>query len=184
MTSPLDIKGTGDTLAIGRTVMNTRVNRLKETIAAIGCPHVNDRGEQIANSQSKLYLVDPLLCLLPEILESGLRVADMTQRSEAALAIALARSVEQLHPDRILDGRAIGYVRTGAGNEVDFAPLPIRVGGTNVTTTPLESKWVGGGWREEAKVIEGKFGSGIMATKNILDTSHLSWAVPAPIVAM
>jgi uncharacterized protein len=35
-----------------------------------------------------------------------------------------------------------------------------------------------------SKVIEAKFGNGILATKSILDTNHPTWAVPAPLVAL
>ena len=51
-------------------------------------------------------------------------------------------------------------------------------------TTPIEAKWVSHGWRSEARAIEGKFGRGIVATKNITNLSHASWALPAPLVAL
>ena len=41
-----------------------------------------------------------------------------------------------------------------------------------------------GSWRSEARAIEGKFGRGIVATKNITNLSHASWALPAPLVAL
>lgn len=108
----------------------------------------------------------------------------MTQRSEAAIGMALARRVESLHPGRLLDGRAIGYSRTTSGREIDFAPLPVRIGGTAVTTSPLESEWVTTSWRKDALVVENKFGRGVLATKSILDTTHTAWAVPAPMLAL
>jgi hypothetical protein len=51
-------------------------------------------------------------------------------------------------------------------------------------TTPMESNWVGTGWRSEARVIEGKHAAGVVATKNILNLDNPSWAVPAPLVAL
>ncbi len=48
----------------------------------------------------------------------------------------------------------------------------------------MESKWVDSGWRKEALTIEGKHGTGILATKTILDTRHVAWAVPAPLLAL
>jgi hypothetical protein len=50
-------------------------------------------------------------------------------------------------------------------------------------TTPIESKWVDQGWRQEALVLEGRYGRGVMATKSILDLSHPSWAIPVPLLA-
>jgi hypothetical protein len=49
---------------------------------------------------------------------------------------------------------------------------------------PIESKWVDSGWRGEARVIDGKYGRGIMATKSMLDLEGDVWAVPAPLVAL
>jgi len=51
-------------------------------------------------------------------------------------------------------------------------------------TTPVESKWVADRWRNEAKVVENKFGRGILATRNIIDTGHPTWALPAPLLAL
>ncbi len=45
----------------------------------------------------------------------------------------------------------------------------------------IEAKWVSDGWRSEARTIAGKYGHGIVATKNIID---LVWAVPASILAL
>jgi predicted AAA+ superfamily ATPase len=184
MTSPLHVSGLADALGLGRTATTTRINRLRSSVAALSCPQIGADGTPVAGSQSKLYLLDPLLSLLPQILEPGLDVADMTRQSEAALAAALARRIERLHPGRLLEGRAIGYGRTSGGREVDFAPMPIRVGGMTTSTTPLESKWVSSAWRREALVVENKYGRGVLATKDILDTTHPVWALPAPLVAL
>ena len=64
----------------------------------------------------------------------------------AARGIAVARSVAALHPDRLIEQRAVSYVRTES-SEVDFAPVPISSGGQRTGTTPLESKWVESGWK-------------------------------------
>jgi hypothetical protein len=40
------------------------------------------------------------------------------------------------------------------------------------------------GWRSEAKTIEGKFSTGMVATRSVLDFRHASWAIPAPAVAL
>lgn len=47
----------------------------------------------------------------------------------------------------------------------------------------IESKWVDQGWRQEALVLEGRYGRGVMATQSILDLSHPSWAIPVPLLA-
>ena len=184
MTSPLDVTALARTLGLSRAATQVRVNRLRASLAAVACARVDDAGVPLSRGRSKLYLVDPLLALLPAALEPGMAVADATQRSEAALALALARRVERLHPGRLLEGRAIGYARTTSGREVDLAPMPIRVADAAATTVPLESKWVSGGWRREALVMENRYDRGVLATKDILDTSHPVWALPAPLLAL
>ena len=100
------------------------------------------------------------------------------------MAVALARSIDALHPSRLIEQRAVGYLRTGSGNEVDFAAMPIAVGGQRTVTCPIEVKWVSDGWRSEARTIVGKYGHGVVATKNIIDLSGSVWAIPAPILAL
>jgi hypothetical protein len=60
----------------------------------------------------------------------------------------------------------------------------VPLAGAHATTVPIESKWVDTGWRGEARVIDGKYGRGIMATKSVLDLEGDVWAVPAPLVAL
>ncbi len=185
--SPFDTQDFGDAIGLGRTAAGNRLNRLQASAALIACPSINAKGEPIHKAQPKLYLVDPLLARIPHLLESGFPPPDVTRLSEAALAIALARAADRLHPGRFLSGRAIGYTRTGtAGNEIDFGPTAVRVAGVDQWTTPVESKWVTSGWRRDSKVLRGKFGAGVVATKDITDVTEGAaiWAVPAPVVAV
>jgi hypothetical protein len=108
---------------------------------------------------------------------------DMTKLTECQLAGELARAVDRLHPDRLIEQRAVMYARTGSGNEVDFAPLPVHVSGNRARTTPVEGKWVTRNWRSESLVLRGRYGAGVLATKNVLDLDGEVWAVPAPILA-
>jgi hypothetical protein len=108
----------------------------------------------------------------------------MPALTEMALSTALAVAIDDSGPGRWMSGDTIGYVRTGAGNEVDLGPVPMPAGGQVARTTPLEAKWVSQGWRSEARVVEGKYGCGVLATKNITDTSTPAWAIPAPVVAL
>ena len=90
------------------------------------------------------------------------------------LAVALAH---------VADDDTIGYARTDSGREVDLAPVRVPTADSAAFTTPIESKWVDSGWRNEARTIEGRFGGGIVAIKSIIDLDHPSWAVPAGMVA-
>jgi uncharacterized protein len=75
-------------------------------------------------------------------------------------------------------------MRTGGGKEIDFAPVAVPSPSGAAHTVPIESKWVSSGWRAEARVIEGKFSAGVVATRTILDSSNPAWALPAPILAL
>ena len=161
-----------------------RLHRLVHAFAALWCHQVDGDGERITGSQSKLYLSDPLLAWVGPRLRSGLPSPDFTRLTEMALATSLARAVDRLQPGRWEDGTAIGYLRTGAGNEIDLSPMPVPSSAGREYTVPIEAKWVATGWRSEAKTIEGKFERGILATRAILNTDNLSWALPAPLLAL
>jgi uncharacterized protein len=181
--SPLSVIATAEALHMTRERFRGRLDRLVSSFGAIWCHQANEHGERIIGSQSKLYLIDPLLARLPNLLDSSADSPDFTRSSEAALGVAVARSVAALHPERLLEQRAVMYLRT-TNSEIDFAPLPISAAGQVAITTPVESKWVEHNWKSEARTMSAKYGRGILATKNITDLSGDVWAVPAPIVAL
>ena len=108
----------------------------------------------------------------------------MTTLTEQALGVALARSIDGLNEGRLAAGDSIGYAKTGSGNEVDFAPVPVPAAAGDRPTVPIEAKWVDARWRSEAKTIENKYGHGVVATKSVLDLRHPVWAIPAPLTAL
>lgn len=184
-TSPLNRRNAAEELGFpSPQTFDTRLNRLVRSFAGLWCPQVSDDGARLPGAQSKFYLTDPLLAWLGHHLRAGLPEPTMTSLTEAALAVALATAIDTAQPGRWTSADTIGYVRTGKGNEIDFGPIPVPTAGQVQSTTPLESKWVSQGWRGEARVIEGRFTDGVMATKNITDTGQKSWAVPAPVVAL
>ncbi len=182
--SPLNIRDTANRLGLGRDALTSRLNRLVATFAAIWCPQVGDSGRRVAGAQAKLYLADPILAWLGSRLRPGLSQPDFSTLSEAALGTAVARALDAASPGRLTNADTIGYVRTGAGNEVDLAPVPVASPCGDRWTVPVESKWVPSGWRSESRVLEAKYGRGVLATKNITDLSSSVWAVPAPVLAL
>jgi len=164
--------------------LDVRLNRLTHAYAALWCHQIDVNGYRIRGSQSKMYLADPLLSWIGPRLRSGLPSPDFTRLTEAALAVALARAVDNLQRGRWESDDAIGYLRTGGGKEIDFSRVPIPSPAGVKQSVPLESKWVSSGWRAEARSIEGFFSSGVLATRTISDTTHPTWALPAPIVAL
>jgi hypothetical protein len=146
-----------------------RLNRLVSTFAGFWCAQADEHGRPIEGAQSKLFLLDPVIAQLPALRDSAYTRPSMTNLTESHLALELARAINQLHSDRFVEQRAVMYARSGSGNEVDFAPLPVHRGGTETRTVPLEAKWVTRNWRSEALVMRGRYGAGVLGTKNIVD---------------
>jgi uncharacterized protein len=183
-TSPLSVRETAAALGYKVDKFHLRVQRLVSGFAALICHQHDDDGRRVQGSQSKMYLTDPLLAWLPTRLRAGCAAPEMTTLTEACLGVALAQAIDRLDEGRWASGDTIGYVRTSSGNEVDLGTVVVSSSAGPVRTVPIESKWVDANWRSEARVIEGKYGHGIVATKSVLDISTQVWAVPAPVVAL
>lgn len=182
--APLDVRNTGVALGMSRERLRVRLTRLVSTFATMRCAQSDQHGRPMESGQSKMYLSDPLLAHLPMLRDATFDAPDMSKLTENQLAVELAVATDRLHPDRFVEQRAILYARTGGGKEVDFAPVPLHVAGRKLTTTPIEGKWVSQNWRSETLVMRGRYGAGVLATKNIVDLDGPVWAVPAPILAM
>jgi hypothetical protein len=50
--------------------------------------------------------------------------------------------------------------------------VAVATAGGQQMSAAVEAKWVTDGWRSEARAIEGKYRSGIVATKNVLDLNY------------
>lgn len=182
--APLNVRNTAEQLGLHRDAFLGRLHRLVTTFAAIWCPQIDDAGRRVSGAQSKLYLADPILAWLGSRLRPGLPAPDFSALTEAALGIARARALDGARPGRLTSTDTIGYARTGSGREIDFAPVPCASPAGDHRTVPIESKWVGGGWRAESRVMEAKYRHGVVATKNVTDLSSGVWAVPAPVLAL
>lgn len=184
MTSPLDLQKAAAVAGFGsREAFALRLQRLVNTHALLRCRRRLDDGRALPRAQAKHYLTDPLLAWLPSNLSPGLPPPAMTSLSELVLGVILARSIDALDEGRWIADDTIGYARTDSGKEIDLSPVRVPLGGTVGFSVPIESKWVEDGWRQDALVLEGRYGRGIMATKSILDFEHPCWAIPAPMLA-
>lgn len=183
MTSPLSIRSMAEVRSQSRTALASLLNRLVATFGALWVPR-HEGGRPVDGAQSKIYLVDPLLAWLPTRLRAGLREPEMTTLTESAIGVAMAAAIDRVDEGRWLAGDTIGYVRTESGNEIDLGPVALPAASGARTTVPIESKWVDDGWRSEAKGLDGKYKTGILATKSVLHVERSVWAVPAPLVAV
>ncbi len=184
-TSPLNRSKAAQALGYQtRGSFDLRLNRLVRSYGALWAHQINEAGHRIPGSQSKLYLVDPLLAWIGTQLRAGAPDPDMTSLTEEAIAVGLAAAIDQLQPGRWMTGDTIGYVRTASGQEIDFGPVAVPGPNGPERTTPIEAKWVTDGWRAEARSIEARYQSGIVATKNITRLDTPTWAIPAPLLAL
>jgi hypothetical protein len=184
-TSPLNRSKAAQALGYQtRGTFDLRLNRLVRSYGALWAHQINEAGHRIPGAQSKLYLVDPLLAWIGTQLRAGAPDPDMTSLTEEAIAVALAAAIDRLQPGRWMTGDTIGYVRTASGQEVDFGPVAVPGPNGPERTTPIEAKWVTDGWRAEARSIEGRYQSGIVATKNVTRLDTPTWAIPAPLLAL
>lgn len=183
-TSPFSVRRAAEQLGYSRSALTTRMARLIGSFATLQCQQMDDYGREIEGSQSKIYLTDPLLAWLPSRLRTGCVVPDFTALTEMAIGVALARVIDSREEGRWVSGDTIGYARTLSGQEVDFSPVSVPTPAGSFRTIPIESKWVGDGWRSESRVIAGKYASGIMATKSVLDCTDEVWAIPTPLLML
>jgi len=185
-TSPFNATSTARDLGFwSGDQLTRRVRRLVATFAAIECPQRDGHGFKIGGrTQAKVYLTDPVLAWLPTRLRAGLPEPRLTTLTEMVIGVSLAVAIENAQEGRFLVDDTIGYLRTGSGQKVDFAPVSVPSAAGNHLTTPIESKWVARNWRGEARVMEGSLGGGVLATRTVLDTSRTSWAIPAPLAAL
>ncbi len=183
--SPLNRSALAEALGYsGRSVFDRRLSRFVQAFGALWCPQVDEVGRVVPGAQQKLYLGDPVLAWLGHRLRSGVDPPDFTRLTEAALAVAIARSIDDLQPGRWIAGDTIGYLRSGNGNEIDFAPRSLPTPAGSASLTPIEAKWVSQGWKGASRGMHAKLGHGIVATKSVLDLNGPVWAVPAPLVAL
>jgi uncharacterized protein len=184
LSSPLDVSGLAEDVRSTRRRISVRLDRMSRGLAAVWCRQADDDGRDVPGAASKLYLIDPLLARLPALSDPSFALPDATKLNELVVGMELAKAIHRIHQDRLVEQRSIRYLRTGGGREVDFGPVRIRVGGHEVATSPIESKWVSANWRSESLVMRGRFHRGIVATKDIVDLSDEVWAIPSPIVAL
>lgn len=128
------------------------------------------------SAQTKYYFVDPLMARLAALRVPGMIAEpDASQLTEQQLGLTLMRAVEREQAGSYAGFGDVMYQRT-ASKEVDFA-------GPRLGQLGFEGKYVDRGWRKEALTVRAALGSGVLATRGLLETDGDVWAVPAPFVA-
>jgi predicted AAA+ superfamily ATPase len=172
--SPLNASSVARDVGLGsHHAVNDRVNDLGFAFQAWTCHQLDAHGRPSTRTQRKVYFTDPLIARIPSARHSAYRPPDVSRLSEQQLGLALARSTAGGRADALAAG-GVMYERTPTA-EIDFVGAALEV--------PFESKYVERNWRSETRSLAARYGRGIVATRNVIDTDGDIWAVPACIVA-
>jgi uncharacterized protein len=174
MCSPFNATSVARDVGLGsHHTVNDRINDLMFAFQIWKCHQIDKSGRPNTNSQRKLYFTDPLIARIPSERHSAYEPPDVSKLSQQQIGLALARAEANGQANAFVASDEVMYERT-ATSEIDF------VG--NAIDVPFESKYVERAWRGESRALTSRYGRGIVATRNVLDTDGDVWAVPASVV--
>lgn len=177
--SPANMNAIADDSHVPAKTVRRRLDDLVEHYLAWPCNQVDADLRPRQRSRRKLYFMDPLLALLAHLRNDAWSAPDLTALAEQQLGLALLRGFESEDPGRLYDYDRVSFHRTGTDSEIDFV-------GSGLTGAALEGKYTEGGkWRGAARTVNASPWLGVLATRNVLDTTAPSdsWAVPAAMLA-
>lgn len=137
--------------------------------------HQSSGGVPDLRKQRKLYPIDPFLAHLPARRAGGAGSPAPSMLAEAALAVALFRSLQGLTTDQFDAPAHLFYHRGTGGAEVDFVVLPDRLA--------AESKYVDATGSRDGRALLAAFDGGLLLTHRAVDLQAGLTIVPAAIAA-
>jgi len=172
--SPLNASSVVEHVGLGsHHAVNDRVNDLVFAFQVWKCHQIGTGGRPNTNSRRKVYFTDPLIARIPSERQRAYQPPDISKLSEQQLGLSLLRAVTGGRADVFAAAGDVMYERTSTA-EIDFVGAAIDV--------PFESKYVERNWRSESRALTARYGRGIIATRNILDTDGDIWALPTSVV--
>jgi len=179
MAAPLNISSIAADIGISDTAVRQHVAYLRDAFLLWLCPQKQDSGWLArGKSQAKAYAIDPLIARLPYLRNPSRQDIDPTVLSEMQLGAALWRRVACDDPQAESDS-FLFHLRTPARKEIDF--VSEHLGGAAIESNFVED----GRWRRHAATVNASQWQGLVATRNVLDTTEAesAWAVPASFIA-
>lgn len=175
--SPLNVSNIAEDLAIGtRNTVADRIDRICASVYAWRAAVTHDGTTRVKGGQDKLYFIDPLIARLPSLRDKSIAQPDITYLSEQQVGTCLVRVIARDNLDAFMDESAVLVRRNpDSGAEIDF------VG--DLVGVPVEGKYVSSGWKSERQALDEHYQRGVVATRDILDTTDAIWAVPAGLFA-
>ncbi len=181
LTSPSNANSIAEDVDTSPDTVRRRIGDLRNAYLVWPCPQLGrvDRWAPRAGAQDKLYFVDPLIARLAHLRAPGNEAPDVTKLAENQIGVSLRRRLEHDHPGHWANHDKVLYWKTKTRNEIDFVSEAL-------AGAAIEGKYTeGGGWAGETATVNAAAWAGILATRNVLDTSadgDDAWAVPAAFV--
>ncbi len=179
MSSPLNMRSVAADLDLSHHTVERHVSYLRNSFLAWGCPQRTERSWlALERGQEKLYSSDPLLARLMHLRNSARPDIDPTVLTEMQIGMALRR--RQVAEGGSWTGEdRLFYWKTPTRKEIDFVSEDL--GGAAIEGKYTETDH----WRGESATLNASQWKGILATRNVLDTSRRdkAWAVPASFLA-
>lgn len=179
MASPVNLSNIASAVGVDQSTVTRHIEYLKNAYLAWPCPQ-KAAADWLPRerAQGKIYAADPLLARLAHLKNMARPDVDITVLAEMQIGMAIRRSFIAL--GRPWDGEYdIFYFKTPARKAIDFVSEALN-------GVAIEGKYTESGkWKREAKTVEASEYDGILATRNVLDTSSVAgaWAVPAGMLA-
>jgi len=172
--SPLNASSVAEHVGLGsHHAVNDRVNDLVFAFQVWKCHQIGTGGAPNTNRRRKVYFTDPLIARIPSERQGAYQPPDISKLSEQQLGLSRLRAATGGRADAFVAAGDVMYERTSTA-EIDFVGAAIEV--------PFESKYVERNWRSQSRALTARYGRGIIATRNILDTNGDVWALPTSLV--
>ena len=168
--SPLNYAAIADDLGVSQPTARRRIDDLREAFVLWPC-YREDRLRPKLNAQAKAYFTDPVYARL------ALGAPDASVLSQQQIGMALLRNFEHTRPGSYLEFDRVLHHRTATRKEIDFV-------GPDFGGVAIESKYVDGRWRRDARTLAASGWRGIVATRTELNVEDAGvMAIPASLLA-
>jgi len=179
MSNPVNHSQVGNAVGVSYHVVERHVTYLHNAYLAWTCPQKNaDVWLPLPKAQPKVYASDPLIARIPHLRHSARPDIDLTVLTEMALGMAIRRAADDTGHAWAGD-EFLFYHKTPSRKEIDFVSELL-------ADSAIEAKFIqDGSWKSSAATVDASPWKGILATRNVLDTTaqDKAWAVPAGILA-
>ncbi len=178
MGSPLSLRSVAADLDLEHHTVERHLTCLRNSFLAWSVPQRTGKAWlALERGQAKYYASDPMLARLMHLRNDQRPDIDATVLTEMQLGLAIRR--RQVEDGASWTGEdRLFYRRTPTRKEIDFISQ-------DLCGSAIESKYTEDRWRGEAATVNASRWMGVLATRNVLDTTSrdTAWAVPAAFLA-